>query len=140
MKSFFALFLLAFSLNSFAAGSIKIENAKIRFMPANAPMTAIFLNITNHSDKDLKLVDVKGDFAGMFELHNMEMADGKMVMRKVDSIAVKQHQTTELKSGGLHIMVFKVKGPLKENAIHKLSLIFDDKSTVVVDAKVEKLN
>ena len=139
MKTILSFFLLAFSLNLFAAGKIKIENPKIRLTPPNAPMTAIFMNMTNHSDKDVKLVDVKGDFAGKFELHNMEMANGKMVMRKVESIEVKQHETTELKSGGLHIMVFKLKNPLKEGAVHKISLIFDNKTTVAVDAKVEKM-
>lgn len=139
MKSIITLFLLVYSLNSFAVGEIKIDNPKIRLTPPNAPMTAIFLNMTNHSDKDVKLVGVQGDFAGKFELHNMEMAGGKMVMREVESIEVKQHKTTELKSGGLHIMVFKLKSPLKEGVVHRINLIFDDKTTVAVDAKVERM-
>lgn len=139
MKTLATFLFLSFSTSLFATGDIKIENSRIRLTPPNTPVTAIFLNMTNHTNKDVKLVGVKGDFAGKFELHNMQMDGGKMVMREVESIEVKQHTTTELKSGGFHIMVFKLKGPLKEGAVHKISLIFDDKTTVAVDAKVEKM-
>ena len=139
MKFLIASILLIFSLNLFAANEIKIEDAKVRLTPPNAPATAIFLKMTNLSEKDLKLLSVTGDFAGVFELHTMAMEGGKMVMRKMDSIEVKSHQSTELMSGGLHIMVFKLKKPLIEGEKHKVNLIFSDKSIVPVIAKVEKI-
>ena len=96
------------------------------------------MKISNHSKKDLKLVEVKGDFAGQFELHTMEMSGEKMIMRRVESISIKQHETTELKSGGLHIMVFNIKNPLVEGQSHKVNLIFDDKSVISTDVKITK--
>lgn len=140
MKKLFTAILLSLSLNLFAATDIEIQNPRIRLTPPGMNITAMFLKIVNHSDKDLKVVKVTGDFAGTFELHTMEMLDGQMKMRQVDSIELKKKSTTELKPGGLHIMIFDVKKPLSVGETHKLKFILDNKSEVEVNAKVEKLN
>ena len=139
MKFFSTLFFLVFSLKLFGSEGIIIEGPVIRLTPPKAPVTAIYLKMTNHHNKNISLIDVKSDLAEKFELHNMEMNAGKMVMRKVESILIKPHSTTELKSGGLHIMVFKMKKDLKAGDIHKLTLIFDDQTSLTTSAKVEKL-
>lgn len=138
MKYLCACFIFIYSLNLFAANDIIVETPAIRLTPPNAPITAIYLKITNHRNFDLNLVSVKGEFAGKFELHDMEMSQGKMVMREIKSILIKRHTSTELRPGGLHIMVFKMKKALKEGDVHKLTLIFDDKSSLPVMAKVVK--
>ncbi len=140
MKKLLSVSLLLLSLNLFASTDIEIQNPKIRLTPPGMNMTAMFLKIVNHTDKDLKVVKVSGDFAGSYELHTMEMLDGKMKMRQVDFIELKKKSTTELKSGGLHIMIFDVKKPLKAGDVHKLKFTLDNKSEVEVNAKVEKLN
>ena len=139
MKNLLALTLLVFSLNLFAADEIKIENAKMRLIPSTAPATAIFLKMINNSHNNVKLLSVTGEFAGKFELHDMEMSDKKMVMRKLDFIEIKKKSETSLQSGGLHIMVFKLKSPLKAGDIHKINLNFSDKSVVTTDVIVEKM-
>ena len=68
----------------------------------------------------------------------MEMTGDKMVMRAVEAIEVKKKSSTELGTGGLHIMVFNLKKPLQEKNIYKVELIFDDKSHLKTDVKVEK--
>jgi len=140
MKTLITASFLLFSLNSFAAKNIEVQNSKIRLTPPGMNVSAMFLKIINHSDKDLKIIKVTGDFAGSFELHNMEMIDGKMKMRTVESIDVKAKSETELKHGGLHIMIFNIKKPLKEGELHKLKLSLDDKSEIEFDAKVENMN
>lgn len=139
MKFLMTLTFLIFSINLFAAGEIIIESPIIRLTPPKAAVTAIYLKMTNHYNKNMNLVAVKSDLAEKFELHNMEVIDGKMVMRQVKSILIKPHSTTELKSGGLHIMVFNMKKELKAGDVHSLTLIFDDKTSLTTSAKVEKL-
>lgn len=140
MKTIISALLLILSLNSFAAQNIEIQNPKIRLTPPGMNVSAMFLKIINHSDKNLKIVKVSGEFAGSFELHNMEMIDGKMKMRTVESIDLKAKSETELKTGGLHIMIFNIKKPLKEGESHKLKLSLDDKTEIEVNAKVENMN
>ncbi|MGZ3788630.1 MAG: copper chaperone PCu(A)C [Bacteriovorax sp.] len=140
MKKLFAALLFTLSLNLFAANDIEIQDPKIRLTPPGTNVTAMFLKIVNHTDKDLKMVKVSGDLAETFELHSMEMLDGKMKMRRVDFIELKKKSTTELKSGGLHIMIFDVLKPLKEGDLHKIKFTLDNKAEIEINAKVEKFN
>ncbi len=138
MKNFFVLLFTVMSFNLVASEELEIKNARARLVPPNSPATAIFLSITNHSNKEIKLIKASGDFAGKFELHTMEMTGAKMVMRAVDSISIKSHATVELGPGGLHIMVFKLKSPLKIGNEYKLELLFDNNKTATVMTKVER--
>jgi copper(I)-binding protein len=140
MKTIYMTLLLSISLCLYASSEIEIQNPIIRLMPPGMNVTAMFLKITNHTEKDLKVVKVTGDFAGAFEFHNMEMIDGKMKMRSVESIVLKKNSSTELKPGGFHIMIFNLKKPLKEGELHKIKLTLDNKTEVELKAKVEKIN
>lgn len=128
------------SFNLFAMTDVDIKNPTIKLPPPGMEVTAIFLKITNRSEKDLKIIKASGDFAETFELHTMEMNAGKMSMRPVASIDVKKNSSTELTSKGLHIMVFDLKKPLKEGEIHKLKLTLDDKTEMEINAIVRKNN
>lgn len=134
MKKMILILGLVLSVNVFAA-DVEVKEAIIKPTLPGMQVTAIFTKIINNSDKDIKLLKVTGDFAGTFELHNMEMAGGKMIMRPVDFILLKSKSTTELKSGGLHIMVFDVKRPVVEGSEYKAKLILDNKKEIPFAAK-----
>ena len=140
MKILFTTFVLTISLSLFASGKIEIQSPIIRLPPPGMEVTAMFLKITNQTENDLKIVKVTGDFAQSFELHNMQMIDGKMKMRPVEFIELKKKSTTELKSGGFHIMIFNLKKPLTQGEHHKVKLILDNKNEVEINALVEKIN
>lgn len=139
MKRFLSLILLFTSVNLFAVDAINVEKARIRLTPPNSPVTAMFFNVTNHSNKVIKLISVNSDFAEKFELHTMELSGGTMAMRQVNSIEVKKNETVKLKTGGFHVMVFNIKKPLKEGESHKVNLVFEDKTILQIEAKVEKI-
>jgi copper(I)-binding protein len=139
MKMIFTIITVLFSLNLFAKSDIEIQEAKIRLTPPNAKVTAIFLKIVNNSDKDISVTHVTGDFAEKFELHNMEMGGGKMVMRAVAEIVVKKKSSTLLSSGGLHIMVFDLKAPLIEGRRYKIKLTLDNKTVITADVTADKM-
>ncbi|MEA9357327.1 copper chaperone PCu(A)C [Bacteriovorax sp. PP10] len=134
MKKIILTLSLVLSVNLFAA-DIEVKDASIKPTLPGMQVTAIFMKLINNTDKDIKLMKVTGDFAGTFELHNMEMAGGKMVMRPVDFILLKSKSMTELKSGGLHVMVFDVKGPIMAGSEYKAKLVLDNNKEVFFTAK-----
>lgn len=135
MKTFIVLMTLV-SFPAFSASKILIKDASIRLSPPGSVTTAAYAMITNHLDHDVELVSIEGDFAKTFELHNMEMQGGVMRMRKMASIPVKKHESVELKSGGLHIMIFDLKKPLNPNEKYNLKFNFSNKEKIEVQATV----
>jgi copper(I)-binding protein len=131
--------LLFLSFNTIAA-DIKIEEAKIRLVPPTSTVSAIFLKITNKSNQDIKLISAESDLAKSVELHDMIMDNGGMRMRQVQNINLKANSTTELKRGGLHIMLIDLKNPLKEGSSHKIKLNFDDKTNQTIEVKVQTID
>ena len=139
MLNFISLLFVIISTSVMAKGPVEIIDPMVRLTPPGAAVTAIFLKIKNTSDQDMKLVKVAGEAPLTFELHNMEMKDARMVMRRVDSIDIKAHAEVTLTSGGLHIMVFNLKKSLVEGAILPIKLHFKDNSEVPVQVIVKKM-
>jgi copper(I)-binding protein len=139
MKILSFITLLFLSFNTIAA-DIKIEEAKIRLVPPTSTVSAIFLKITNKSNQDIKLISAESDLAKSVELHDMIMDNGGMRMRQVQNINLKANSTTELKRGGLHIMLIDLKNPLKEGSSHKIKLNFDDKTNQTIEVKVQTID
>lgn len=140
MKTSLLTILLFLSLNIMANTSIEILTPIIRLPPPGQNVSAIFLKITNKSKNDLSIIKVSGDFAKQFELHTMEMKDNMMRMRQVDLILLKKDSTTELKTGGLHIMVFDIKKPLQKDNFYDLKLFFSDNSEKLIKVKAVEFN
>ena len=131
------LTLIAISSFNLFADDIEIKDARINPTLPGMSVTAIFMKITNNTKKDIRLTKVTGEFAPTFELHNMEMSEGKMVMRPVDSILIKSHSTTELKSGGLHVMVFDAPKPIQKTKVYGAKLTFDNKEEIFTPIQVK---
>lgn len=136
MKKMILTLIALSSFNLFAA-DIEIQDARIRPTFPGMSVTAIYMKIKNNSTKDIRLTKITGDFAPTFELHNMEMSEGKMVMRPVDSILIKGHSTTELKSGGLHVMVFDAPKPIQKTKVYGAKLTFDNKEEIFTPIQVK---
>lgn len=136
MKKFILILLIVSSFNLLAA-DIEIRDARIKPTLPGMSVTAIYMKIINNTKKDISLIKISGKFAPTFELHNMEMNDGKMVMRPVDSILIKAQSTTELKSGGFHIMVFDAPKPFRKTKFYGAKLIFDNKLEIFTTIKVK---
>ena len=131
------LTLIAISSFNLFADDIEIKDARIKPTLPGMSVTAIFMKITNNTKKDIRLTKITGEFAPTFELHNMEMSEGKMVMRPVDSILIKSHSTTELKSGGLHVMVFDAPKPIQKTKVYGAKLTFDNKEEIFTPIQVK---
>ena len=134
MKIFIPVLFVFFTFSLLASDKIEIQDATVRATPPGMNMSVIFFKVLNHSSEPIKLVKAEGLFAKKFELHNMEMLEGKMIMRPVTSILINSNSSTELKSGGFHIMVFDILKPIKKGEIYNIKLIFDNKK--IIETKV----
>jgi|SRR5437764_1761395 len=119
------------------ADKLVVRDAWIQEGPPSQKITAAFMVIENHAAADISLVSAGADAARVVELHKMELEDGMMKMRRVDSINVPAGGSVELKPGGYHLMVIGLKKELKEGDEVKVTLRFtgDVLKTVTVPVK-----
>jgi len=128
-----AALLLAGTLGSAFAGSqdstIQVENPYARAVPPTAANSAAFMLLQNNSDQERNLVSASSDVSEITELHNHINDGGVMRMRQVPQITVPANGSIELKPGSFHVMLIKLKQPLKEGDPVNVTLNFDDGSS-----------
>ena len=115
MKHLLLLVTLALSSTfAFASSDLMIHEPYARATPPNAPASAVFVSLMNHSKTDRTLVSASTAASGKVELHDHIKEGDVMKMRQVDSIHIPANTTVELKPGSLHIMMFDLKKEFKE--------------------------
>lgn len=140
-----ALLFAAFSLpapqsaqaHDYKLGELSIEHPWARATIGQTRNGAAYLVVNNAGEAADTLVAVETDAAARAELHNHTMEDGVMKMRQVEGIAVEPGSPAVLKPGGLHIMLFDLKAPLKEGARFPMTLVFEAAGKVEVEVAVE---
>jgi copper(I)-binding protein len=93
-------------------------------------MTAAFMSLTNPGPADISLISATSPVAGLVQLHEMAMKDGKMVMQeKAGGITVPAGSHAHLAPSGDHVMLMGLKKALKPGDELPLTLRFSDGST-----------
>jgi len=118
------------------AHPIQIHEPFVRLLPATQPNTAAFMVLENTGERDLALVRAESEASRVVELHDHLMVDGMMRMREVERIDLPAGARTELKPGGLHVMLIGLRSPLQEGQELAITLVFDDASRVEIHAPV----
>jgi len=127
LAQYFSFLLLVFlSFNSSAA--VEVLDPYVRAMPSSAVNSGAFMLLKNDSDTSVKLLSAHSDAAKVVELHTHIKEDGMMKMRQVHAIEIKANGQTELKPGGLHIMLMGLTKPLVVGESVKLVLKFNNGS------------
>lgn len=116
------------------AGELTISGATARFIIAGRPGAA-FMTIDNKGAADT-LLSASSSLSDRVELHTHKMDGGVMKMREVPSIAIAANAKTELKSGGLHIMLFNVAELPEKGSEIPLTLKFEKAGSVDIKAVV----
>lgn len=137
MKFLMPALLLSASLTQ--AADLNIEDAMARAVPPTAKMSATFMTLTNNADTDLAVIGAESSVAKAVELHNNTMTDGKMKMRQVNQIDLPANQTTELKPGGLHVMLIGLNRALVEGETIDLKLNFSDGSSKSMEIPIQQI-
>jgi protein SCO1/2 len=120
-----------------AKTGIVIRNGWVQEGPSSQKITAAYMVIENHGQADVTLKSANTASADVIELHKMELVDGLMKMRKVDSINIPAGGKVELKPGGYHLMVIGLKQSLKEGDMVSISLEFsgDLRQSITIPVK-----
>ncbi len=134
----FYILLLTISFSAGADGII-VKDPWVRAAPPNAPALAAFMQLENHTDASLSVVDVRTSLElDRVELHKTQMKDGVMKMVPQKLIPVESHASTVLKPGSWHIMLIKpVKVPKLGETV-ELTLVFDNGLEKTITAGVRK--
>ena len=121
-----------------AAAEVKVENPYIRAVPPGQPNSAAFLTLVNSSAKAHSVKSATSPVAATVELHTHTNNNGVMEMRQVPQIDIPANGKTELKPGGLHIMLLGLKQTLKAGEKADLTLKFEDGSSTTIKALLEE--
>lgn len=135
----------AFFVGLFSAGCneqeigypIAVRDAWIREPPPRSP-AAGYLVIENRGGDSVELIAAETQAAERTEIHIMEHSNGRMTMRKADSVSVPAGEEIELESGGTHLMLMQLRQPLKAGDEVELQLSFADGTQLKIMAPVRK--
>lgn len=97
-------------------------------------MTGVFGTLTNASDHDLHLVEVRSEVAGLTELHVTvdDGAGGRMMQKTEDGFAIPAGGEHVLEPGGDHLMLMRLTRAIETGEDVELSLVLDDGQDVPV--------
>jgi len=135
---------LAFAALAFAAaaqaqeyklGDLLVVHPHAR--PSAGKTGAAYFTVESKGAAD-RLVSAASPAADKAELHSMTMEGSIMRMRPVEGIDVPAGGKAVLRSGGLHVMLFGLKAPLKEGDKFPLTLAFAKSGKVEIEVVVEK--
>lgn len=121
------------------ADDISVSNPFAREVPPGAPASASFMTLNNNSSKMINITSAESKVAKIVELHTHTNDNGVMRMRQIPAIKIPANGTTELKPGGLHIMLIGPHKPLKQGQQVEVKLNFEDGSSKSVTMPVKKI-
>ncbi|MDQ5767022.1 copper chaperone PCu(A)C [Thiothrix subterranea] len=122
-----------------AADSVTVEAPFVRAIPPGQPNSASFMTLVNTSDSDHSVKSAASPVAATVELHTHTNNNGVMEMRQVPQIDVPAKGRTELKPGGLHVMLIGLQQELKVGETAAITLTFEDGSTTTVNAPIQEV-
>ena len=131
------------TLNPVMAGTgaddVAAVDPYVRAIPPVVPNSGAFLTLQNTGDVEHRLVAASSPAAETVELHAHINDNGMMRMRRVDGIDIPAKGTTQLRPGGLHIMLLGLKAPLRVGDEITFELRFADGSAAQISAPVRKI-
>ena len=93
-----------------AATEVTLEDGVVKAKAADEPMTAIFGELTNASDKDIVIESITTSLGeARYEIH--EVVNGAMRERE-EELRIPAGESHELKPGGDHLMIMEYDGEI----------------------------
>ena len=114
-----------------------VSNVWVKTTIPGSTVSAAYMQIK--SAVPLKLIKAESTAAGIVEIHDMKMKDGVMEMKALDALDIPVNKTTELKPGGTHIMLMKLKQPINKGDKVPLTLTFEGADKKLTTLKMNAL-
>jgi copper(I)-binding protein len=100
-------------------------------------VSAAYMKIENKGSQSDVLIAAETDVAGLVELHETVVENNMAMMKPLaEGISLPLGSVTELKPGGLHIMLMQLKRELKAGENITLTLVFKSGKKVTFDVPV----
>lgn len=112
----------ALSVSVSAADLVEIGDAWIRATVPGQPVAGAFMTLKSSSA--VTLTGAKSPVAKSCEVHEMKHEGGVMKMRAIPSLALPAGESVALEPGGLHLMLFGTRQPLKAGSTVPVTLTF----------------
>jgi periplasmic copper chaperone A len=128
---------LAAAPASVSDAGLKIDDAWIRWLPANLP-AAGYVHITNTGDAPATLVGAASAVYAHVSLHRSVDDGGRMHMTPVERIRIAAHSSLDFEAGGYHLMLTDATKPLEQPRRVPITLYFSDGSSLLVQFEVRK--
>ncbi|MDW8371603.1 MAG: copper chaperone PCu(A)C [Geminicoccaceae bacterium] len=119
-------------------GAIEIAEPWARATAPSQGNGAAYMVIRNHGPAD-RVVRAEAAVSRKVELHTHEIdAQGVARMIEIPAIELPAHATTELKPGGLHVMLIGLHRPLEAGSRFPLKLVFEKAGEVELEVEVRR--
>jgi len=117
-------------------GPIHVDAAWARELPPVAPNGAAYLSLRNSGASADALLGAETPVASRAEVHEHAMRDGVMRMQAVEALALPPGESVRMAPGGLHLMLFDLKAPLRRGQRFPVTLHFRDAPAMEVQVEV----
>lgn len=128
--------LLAFPALPAAAGPLTVSHAWARATAPGSTVGAVYLTLDNSGGPADRLLSASSPAAAMVQVHVTEHEGNMMTMRRVDPLDIAAGATLNFVPGGMHVMLMGLKAPLVAGRQLKLTLHFEHRGDVEVDAAI----
>ncbi len=121
------------------AGEISVEGAYARSNSPVAKVGAVFMEIRNDTDHDVRLTGATTPAAQMVQIHAQSLdANGVASMTPLtEGLPIPAGQKIALQRGGTHMMLMGLSAPLKEGGSVPVTLSFDGADDLTLEVPVD---
>ena len=100
-----------------------------------------YMEITNHTDDEIRLVGAETPKAGHVSIHETQMRDDVMRMQAVKGgLAIPAGETVKLKPMSYHLMLEQLKSPIIEGEPVPVTLEFKGAGPMDVELRVQPMD
>lgn len=116
---------------------VAIHNPWIRSAPSNTPVLAMFMQINNPTDKEIRLVVAHAEGYKRVEIHRTINDNGMMKMARQSFAPIAAGKKLHFKPGSWHIMLIGPEQVPSKGSLVPIKLEFDNGMMRLVDAYVK---
>ncbi|MGQ0740779.1 MAG: copper chaperone PCu(A)C [Alphaproteobacteria bacterium] len=123
-------------MGSAHAAGVEVTDAWARATPGSSENAAVYFTLANKAGVDDTLLSAASPAAETAELHRTVTAGGISIMEQSKGVRLEAGATIRFAPGGLHLMLMKLKKPLKEGDKITVTLDFEKAGAVTTEVPV----
>ncbi len=136
------IFIYIFLFNShghdYSKEGIKVDHPVLKMNSENANIAAGYMEVSNNSNKVIKLVSIEAKIAKKQEIHEVILDNDVYKMRPVkDAIIIEPGEKLIFKPKSYHFMFFNLLKSYKSDEMIAANLVFNNNFKIPVEFKVE---